>query len=372
MPVCNAIQHAHQKGVIHRDIKPSNVLVALYDDRPVPKVIDFGIAKATGATLTDHSLVTGFGAVVGTPEYMSPEQANFNNLDIDTRSDVYSLGVLLYELLTGTTPVDRKSLGQAALLEVLRVVREVEAARPSARLSGLATLPGIAANRGTEPGKLARLFRGELDWVVLKALEKDRSRRYDTANGLAHDVQRYLADEIVAARPPSAGYRVRKFVRRNKARVTVAATVLLALVAGLAGTGWQAVRAERERRAAEAAQREAQVSSQEAVFQAGQAERVSRELRERMTQLDTARREAERAAVSAQVELDLMGAHTRRVNGAGCRPEARAALPRRRRFAFLYRHVRSSGWRVSCPPAAARQLGRTHNGPVRPTADSHS
>ena len=188
VPVCHSIQHAHQKGIIHRDIKPSNVLVALYDDHPVPKVIDFGVAKAAGQTLTDKTLMTGFGVVVGTPEYMSPEQASLNNLDIDTRSDIYSLGVLLYELLTGSTPVDRKSLGKAALLEILRIVREVEAVRPSVRLSTVDTLPSIAANRGTEPKKLSSLMKGELDWVLLKALEKDRTRRYDTANGLARDI----------------------------------------------------------------------------------------------------------------------------------------------------------------------------------------
>ena len=253
IPVCQAIQHAHQKGVIHRDVKPSNVLVALYDDRPVPKVIDFGIAKAVGPALTDATLMTGFGAVVGTPEYMSPEQASLNNLDVDTRSDVYSLGVLLYELLTGSTPVDRKALGQAALLEVLRIVREVEAPRPSAKLSTLDTLPSVAANRGTEPAKLSGLLKGELDWVLLKALEKDRARRYDSAGGLARDVQRYLADEVVEARPPGAGYRVRKFVRRHKGRVLAAGLVLFALLAGLAGTTWGLVRADAARREAQAA-----------------------------------------------------------------------------------------------------------------------
>jgi serine/threonine protein kinase len=251
VPVCQAIQHAHQKGVIHRDIKPSNVLVAMYDDRAVPKVIDFGVAKAAGQSLTEKTLMTGFGALVGTPEYMSPEQASLNNLDIDTRSDVYSLGVLLYELLTGTTPLDRKSLGQAALLELLRIVREVEAPRPSAKLSSSHALPSIAASRNTEPAKLARLMRGELDWVLMKALEKDRARRYETANGLARDIQRYLADQLVEARPPSAGYRLRKAIRRNKGKVFSAGLVLLVLLAGIAGTTYGFLRAEQQRHSAE-------------------------------------------------------------------------------------------------------------------------
>ena len=182
IPVCQAVQHAHQKGIIHRDLKPSNVLVGLYDGVPVPKVIDFGIAKATGQKLTEATLFTGFGAVVGTPEYMSPEQAQLDNLDIDTRSDVYSLGVLLYELLTGTTPLDRRRLKEAAILEVLRVIREEEPPRPSTRLSTTEELPGIAASRSVEPRRLTGLVRGELDWIVMKALAKDRGRRYETAN----------------------------------------------------------------------------------------------------------------------------------------------------------------------------------------------
>jgi eukaryotic-like serine/threonine-protein kinase len=250
VPVCQAIQHAHQKGIIHRDIKPSNVLVALYDDRPVPKVIDFGVAKAAGEPLTERTLATGFGGVVGTPEYMSPEQASFNNLDIDTRTDVYALGALLYELLAGSPPFSRKELERAGLLEILRVVREVEPPRPSAKLSTAEARPTLSANRGTEPKALARLLRGELDWIVMKGLEKDRNRRYETANGLAADVQRYLAGEPVQAVPPSATYRLRKFVRRNRGPVTAVGLVLFALVVGMLGTALALFEAKRQERIA--------------------------------------------------------------------------------------------------------------------------
>ena len=255
VPVCQAVQHAHQKGVIHRDIKPSNVLVTLYDGRPVPKVIDFGIAKAAGQPLTERTLITGLGAVVGTPEHMSPEQAELNQLDVDTRSDVYSLGVLLYELLTGT-PLQRKRVKEAALLEVLRLVREEEPPRPSTRLSTTDELPSIAANRGVEPRRLSGLVRGDLDWIVMKALEKDRGRRYDTATGLAADVQRYLSDEPVLACPPSAAYRLRKFARRNRGPVLAAAAVLLALVAGVVGTTRGLVEARHQRDQADRARRD--------------------------------------------------------------------------------------------------------------------
>src|SRR5262245_12356124 len=246
--VCQAIQHAHQKGIIHRDLKPSNVLVAPYDGKPVVKVIDFGVAKAAGQPLTDLTLVTGFGAVVGTPEYMSPEQAELNNQDVDTRSDVYSLGGLLYELLTGTTPLNRKRTG-GAILDALRAIREEEPQRPSARLTTTQELATIAANRGLEPAKLSRMVRGELDWIVMRCLEKERSRRYETASALAADVGRYLSDEPVLACPPSTVYRLRKVVRRHKGGLLAVTLVFLALVGGILGATIGLVRAARAARA---------------------------------------------------------------------------------------------------------------------------
>ncbi len=247
--VCQAVQHAHQKGIIHRDLKPSNVLVTEVDGRPTPKVIDFGVAKATELRLTEMSF-SDAGAIVGTPAYMSPEQADPATADIDTRTDVYSLGVMLYELLVGSPPIDARQLKRGAVLEMLRMVREVDPPRPSTKLSTADDRPDVAANRGIEPAKLARLLQGELDWVVMKALEKDRARRYDTANGLARDIQRYLADEVVEARPPSAGYRLQKFVKRNKGQVIAASLVLAALLAGMAGTTWGLIEARRQEKLA--------------------------------------------------------------------------------------------------------------------------
>jgi serine/threonine protein kinase/Flp pilus assembly protein TadD len=292
IPVCHAIQHAHQKGIIHRDLKPSNVMVALYDGKPVPKVIDFGVAKAAGQTLTEKTLVTGFGAIVGTLEYMSPEQAEINQLDIDTRSDIYSLGVLLYELLAGSPPFTCEELEKGGMLEMLRVIREQEPAKPSTRLSTAEGLPTLAANRGTEPAKLMKLVRGELDWIVMKALDKDRNRRFEAANAFARDIQRYLADEPVLACPPSVGYRLRKFVRRNKAAFTMASVVTLAVLLVVGSLGWMA----RDRTA-----REREIAQDRATRQAVIRERVTLALEEaRKRQQEGRWREALDAAKRAE------------------------------------------------------------------------
>jgi serine/threonine protein kinase len=275
VPVCQAVQHAHHKGIIHRDMKPSNVMVCIYDGKPVPKVIDFGVAKATGPKLTERTMYTEFGAIVGTLEYMSPEQAQLDQLDIDTRSDIYSLGVLLYELMTGTTPLDQKRMKEVAILEVLRLIREEEAPRPSTRLSTAEGLPSIAANRGTEPKKLTGLMRGELDWIVMKSLEKDRNRRYESANSFAADVLHYLHDEPVQACPPSAIYRLRKFVQQNRGPVLAVSLVLLALVVGIVGTSLGLVEAWRQAAIADQARNNEAVQRNKAEAEAAIARAVN-------------------------------------------------------------------------------------------------
>jgi eukaryotic-like serine/threonine-protein kinase len=246
--VCRAVQHAHQKGIIHRDLKPSNILVTVIDGAAVPKVIDFGVAKATGASLTEKTIYTGFHQFVGTPLYMSPEQADLSGMDMDTRSDIYSLGVLLYKLLTGTTPFDQDTFRQAAFDEIRRMIRDDEPPRPSTRLSSLgATRSTVSANRKSDARHLDRAVHGELDWIVMKALEKDRRRRYETANDFASDVMRHLTDQPVEACPPSRGYRFAKYATRNRTALMTAAVVSLALVTGTALSVWQAVRAEKLR-----------------------------------------------------------------------------------------------------------------------------
>ena len=279
--VCQAVQHAHQKGIIHRDIKPTNILVTALDGVPLPRVIDFGIAKATGQSLTDKTLFTGFAQLIGTPLYMSPEQAELSAVDIDTRSDIYSLGVLLYELLTGTTPFDQDTFRTAALDEVRRIIREDEPPKPSTRLSALgATLTTVSENRQTDARKLNRSLRGELDWIVMKALEKDRRRRYETASGLARDVERYMAGDPVEAGPPSGWYRLRKFAQRNHVVLTASILVALALIAGTVVSLWQA-------RLAHRARSEAIVQRDEAWRQQRRAETHLRQARDAVDQMLT-------------------------------------------------------------------------------------
>ena len=305
VPVCQAVQHAHQKGIIHRDLKPSNILVCLYDGKPVPKVIDFGLAKAMHQPLTEHTLHTAHGVMMGTPLYMSPEQAEFNNLDVDTRTDVYALGVILYELLTGTTPLEKQRFKEAAWQEMLRLIKEEEPQRPSARLSGSRTLPSLAAQRQLEPVKLTRLVRGELDWIVMKCLEKERGRRYDTATGLARDVERYLADEMVEARPPTARYRLRKFARKNRVTLATAAAFAALLIVAAAVSCWLTVKAHRAEASAVANAKDARANAQEAKENLEWSEANSRALNETSLQLQERNVTGHIRNLGLQVDLDL-------------------------------------------------------------------
>jgi serine/threonine protein kinase/tetratricopeptide (TPR) repeat protein len=290
IPVCQAIQHAHQKGIIHRDIKPSNVLVTLIDGRSVPKVIDFGIAKATDQRLTERSLFTEFGSILGTLEYMSPEQANLSGMDVDTRTDVFALGVLLYELLTGTTPLERVQLREAGYAEILRRIKEEEPPKPSTRLSNSGDrLASIAAVRGTEPSRLRRAVRGDLDWIVMKALEKSRTRRYETASGFARDLQRYLDGDAVEACPPSGGYRLRKFIGKHRGAIATASAFAGLLIAGAGISLAMALRATRAEQAARqerdraiVAESQAKAQEQEARHSAEESHAVLKFLEDRV------------------------------------------------------------------------------------------
>jgi serine/threonine protein kinase/WD40 repeat protein len=308
--VCDAVQHAHQKGIIHRDIKPSNVLVMSNDGVPVVKVIDFGVAKAIGQQLTDKTLYTQFAQLVGTPLYMSPEQAGQSSVDIDTRTDIYALGVLLYELLTGTTPFDKERLKDASYDEIRRIIREEEPPKPSTRISTMGQASTtISTQRKSDPKRLSALFRGELDWIVMKALEKDRNRRYETANGVAMDVQRYLADEPVQACPPSAAYRFRKLVRRNKVLFATVTTVAVTLLVAAAAVTWKW-------RDAETARQQEQTAKE----QAEEAEKQAREDRDKTLQ-------AERMARLREAEALVGQAHGIRLSRRpGQRFDALAAL----------------------------------------------
>ncbi|MFK5924004.1 MAG: serine/threonine-protein kinase [Verrucomicrobiota bacterium] len=263
--ICSAVQHAHQKGIIHRDLKPSNILVIHHEARPVVKVIDFGVAKAIKQELTEKSLYTAIGQMIGTPQYMSPEQSATQGSDIDTRCDIYSLGVVLYELLTGKTPLGLKKLREAGIEEMYRLIREEEPLKPSTRLDSLSSEENTSITKvhKVAPEKLSRQIRGDLDWIVMKALEKDRSRRYETADGFAADIGHYLTDKPVTACPPSASYRMGKFARRNKAVLTTVALVIAVMVAGTVVSIWQAVRATKAEAQAESARSLAEQSAEE-------------------------------------------------------------------------------------------------------------
>jgi eukaryotic-like serine/threonine-protein kinase len=326
-PVCQAIQHAHQKGIIHRDIKPSNVLVCIQDGRPVPKVIDFGVAKALHQRLTDESIYTEIGAIVGTLEYMSPEQAEMSPLGVDTRADVYALGLLLYELLTGFTPLDKQRLRQAVYSEMVRLIKEEVPSKPSTRLTqSQETLASVAALRRTEPARLKKELRGDLDWIAMKALEKDRTRRYEAASGLARDVERYLHDEPVEACPPSVGYRLMKFVRRNKGLVRAVAALFLLLVAGIVGTTWGLVRAERARRDAEQARHDAEEAreaetEQRQLAEADEQRAIAAAVAEKQAKETAEAREGETKAVLDFVENKIFAAARPKGRPGGLGPE---------------------------------------------------
>jgi serine/threonine protein kinase len=314
VPICHAVQHAHQKGIIHRDLKPANILVTLHDGVPVPKIIDFGIAKATNQELTSQTLATGYGQMVGTPLYMSPEQAERSGLDIDTRSDIYSLGVLLYELLTGSTPFSRDQFKDAGLDEVRRLIREEEPPRPSTRISTMGkAATTVSEHRKTDPVELSNSLRHELDWIVMRAMEKDRMRRYQTANDFARDIQRYLDDEPVEACPPSTVYRLKKFTRRHKTAVLATTAVALAVILGAGVAAGQAYRATKAEKLAEEqlhiAKEQKRLANEQAELAQKQkrlAEEAAARENELRVQAEEASRKAEAARQRAETVADYL------------------------------------------------------------------
>jgi serine/threonine protein kinase/tetratricopeptide (TPR) repeat protein len=358
--VCAAVQHAHTKGIIHRDIKPSNILVTTLDGRPHAKVIDFGIAKATSSKLTEKTLFTEHHALIGTPEYMSPEQAE-GSLDIDTRTDVYSLGVLLYELLTGTTPFSSKELRSAAYAELQRIIREVEPPNPSTRISrSVGTLVSVAAHRQTEPQRLGGLVRGELDWIVMKALEKDRMRRYESAGGLVEDVQRHLRGEPINAAPPSRRYRLLKVVRRNRTGVILACVIVGSLIVGLVGVGAGLIRSERALLREAEQRRAADASAKNASLKAARATRLSEFLENMFTAVDP--NQPTGSEVSVRTILDAAG---KRLDEGRLRDEPEIEADVRFRLGTIYYaslHDWYSAEREFAAAAAIRErvLGPSH------------
>jgi eukaryotic-like serine/threonine-protein kinase len=352
LQICSAVHHAHQKGVIHRDLKPSNILVESHDSKPVPKVIDFGLAKAAGGMrLTENTLFTRVGTVAGTPQYMAPEQATFNALDIDTRADVYALGVILYELLTGTTPLSRETIGKARFEEMFRLIREQDAPAPSSRVSSGESAPSVAANRQTEPARLGRLVRGDLDWIVLKALAKERDRRYESATGFAGDIERFLNHEPVLAGPPGAGYRLRKFVRRNRPQVVAGCLVLMALLAGTAGTTFGLIRAEFRRQEAE----DARAQEAEQRRRAETARDKTREVLDAMTAEATGEFLAQQTAISAEQKKFLTGVLAYYQEFAGEQADDEASRERTAAAALRVGHIEYRLGRSGEAAVACRQ-----------------